>query len=134
MDHNDLFLFYLCGKGISKVEVVGWIRRVQISLKRVTYYVDDGSAPCLRCVKFLSTSDPISHTNFKPGDIVSVKGVLVLSETNDEEFGFAVHISCIEAVTDPNIEAYHWLSCMDLYHTEYSVQQCDKYAQTAKKV
>lgn len=120
MDHSELFLFYLCGKGISKVEIVGWIKSVQIRQKNITYYVDDGSATCMRCVKFLRTLDPISHSNFKPGEVVSVKGILALSETNDEDFGFAIHISCIEAVTEPNIEAYHWLSSIELYNSEYS--------------
>lgn len=121
VDHGDLFLFHLCGKGVSKVEIVGWIRSVDIKLKKITYYVDDGSDTCMRCTKFLSTVDQISHTKFKPGEVVSVKGVLAMSETNYEEFGFAIHISSIEAVTDPNIEAYHWLSCIDLYQSEYSV-------------
>ena len=117
---NDLFLFYLCGRGVSKVEIVGWIKSVQIRPKKVIYYVDDGTAPCMRCTKFLSSIDPISHTAFYPGDNVSAKGVLALSETNEEEYGFTVHISCMETVDDPNMEAFHWLSCIDLYNSEYS--------------
>eukprot|EP01032_Pedospumella_encystans_P029809 gene29809-33650_t len=68
---NELFLFYLCGRGISKVEIVGWIMSVQIRPKKVIYYIDDGTAPCMRCTKFLSSVDPLSHTSYKPGDIVS---------------------------------------------------------------
>eukprot|EP01032_Pedospumella_encystans_P032552 gene32552-36754_t len=93
---NELFLLYLCGRGISKVEIVGWIMSVQIRPKKVIYYIDDGTAPCMRCTKFLSSVDPLSHTSYKPGDIVSCKGVLALSETNEEEYGFSIHISCME--------------------------------------
>lgn len=120
IDHGDLYLLYLNGRGISKVEIVGCIRSVQVRQKRITYYVDDGSAPCMRCVKHLGGAEPPLNATFLPGMIVSVKGVLALSETNDEPYGFCVHLSFMEIVDDPNIEALHWLSSMDLYYSEYS--------------
>ena len=120
IDQNDVFLFYLNGRGISKVEMVGWIKSVQIRSKKIVYYIDDGTDLCMRCTKFLSSVDPNALTGFSPGDVVSAKGVLALSETNEEAYGFTLHLSCIEIVNDPNIEAYHWLASMHLYRTEYS--------------
>jgi hypothetical protein len=119
VDSGDLFLFYLCGRGISKVEIVGCVRSVQIRQKRIVYYIDDGTADCMRCTKFLNSADAVSHAIFHPGDTVSVKGILALSETNEEPYGFSLHLSCMEIVNDPNVEAFHWLSSMDLYQSEY---------------
>jgi hypothetical protein len=120
VDSGDLFLFYLCGRGISKVEIVGWVRSVRVRQKKIVYYVDDGSSSCMRCTKFLGAMDTVSHASFKPGDVVSVKGVLALSETNEEAYGYSLQISCMEVVDDPNVEAFHWLTCINLYQTEYS--------------
>ena len=102
------------------MEIVGIIRSVQVRLKKIVYYIDDGTGPCMRCTKFLTSVDPLSHTWYSPGDVVSAKGILALSETNEEEYGFNIQLSCMEVVNDPNIEAFHWLSSMDLYQTEYS--------------
>ena len=119
VESADIFLFYLCGRGISKVEIVGIVRSVQTRQKKVVYHIDDGTGS-MRCVKFFNTSDATSYSAFLPGDMVAVKGILVMSETNEEDYGFCIHLSCMEIVDDPNMETFHWLSCIDLFQSEYS--------------
>jgi hypothetical protein len=129
VERNGFFFFYLRGRGISKVEIVGVVTQVMVTAKRVMYYVDDGTAPSMRCTRYLSPAanalegglqqNTVSARSFRPGDLVSAKGVLVLSETNDEAYGFNVHLSCLEPAADPNLEAYHWIACAHLYAAEY---------------
>jgi len=120
VDRNGSYLFYMCGRGISKVEIMGWITIVQHSSKRVTYYVDDGTSSNMRCTKFYNTIDPQNLPSIAPGDLVCVKGTLALSETNDEPYGYNIQLNCIERVTDPNMEVHHWLSCIHMFQNEYS--------------
>jgi hypothetical protein len=126
VERNNLFFFYLRGRGISKVEIVGIVTRVTVTAKRVMYYVDDGTAPSMRCTRYLSAAanegghqNQVSARSFRTGDLVSAKGVLVLSETNDEAYGFNLHLSLLEAAADPNLEAFHWLACAHLFAAEY---------------
>lgn len=119
VESNDLFLFYLCGRGISKVEIVGWVTSVQIKQKKIIYYVDDGSGK-IRCSRFFTSVDAPLHSSVAVGDLVCAKGILALSETNDDIYGFSIHLSSIESLTDPNLETYHWLVSIQLYKSEYS--------------
>jgi aspartyl/asparaginyl-tRNA synthetase len=119
VDYSDYFLFYLHGRGISKVEIVGWIKAVEIRAKKVVYIIDDGTSPSIRCTKYLNSNDTHTHIPYSTDDLVSAKGILALSETNDEPYGFNIHLTSIEVVEDPNAEAFHWLSAIQLYRDEY---------------
>ena len=46
------------------------------------------------------------------GELVTAKGTLAMSETNDESFGLCLHLSIIEPLQDPNLEMFHWLMTM----------------------
>lgn len=146
VNEKDIFLFYLCNRGISKVEIIGWVTSIQITSKKIIYYIDDGTG-IIRCTKFINnntipipivtnysntTSNTATTTNYnsvsadynniqlQPGDIVSIKGILALSETNDDIYGFNIQISNIELLSDVNLEIYHWLQCIELYRKDYS--------------
>jgi len=128
INDNDVFLFYLCNRPISKVEIMGRIISTQFRLKKITYYVDDGTG-VMRCTKFLNNNSTTSNqffstisgsSSFQVGDLVSVRGTIVLSETNGDPYGYNIHISWIELIMDDNVETYHWMCCVDLYENEYS--------------
>lgn len=130
VNHTDVFLFYLCNRPISKVEIMGRVISIQIRLKKITYYIDDGTG-IMRCTKFLNinatdTTNQVINTinganSFEVGDLVSVRGTIVLSETNGDLYGYNIHISWIELIMDDNVETYHWMCCVDLYKNEYSL-------------
>lgn len=125
---NGVFLFKLFGRGIQKVEIVGIITSVNVRSNKVVYHVHDGTHHDMRCVKFLNMNAINSdgsgmHFALSLGDLVSCRGTLVRSETNEEAYDFAIHISIIDVLTDPNDEVDHWLNCMCLNKTHYSIQK-----------
>ena len=130
VNHTDVFLYYLCNRPVSKVEIMGRVISIQIRLKNITYYIDDGTG-MMRCTKFLNIKatdttnqvvNAISGSNsFEVGDLVSVRGTIVLSESNSDHYGYNIHISWIEMIMDDNVETYHWMCCVDLFKKEYSL-------------
>jgi hypothetical protein len=110
---NHFELYYL-DHPISKVEIVGVITSFERKAKRVVFSVDDGSG-CLKCIKFCSPEEvnalPLAT---EVGSLVSTKGVIVLCENNNDDYGFQIKAQYIEVLSDPNAEFLHWSMCIVL--------------------
>jgi hypothetical protein len=105
-------VFYFDSKPISKAEVVGIVTKIVTRTKSLTFFVDDGT-DCVRCVKFINPDQNVMSGSIQIGHTVSVKGLLTLSETNDDSYGFGLRISMIESVDDLHAEIFHWLQVIN---------------------
>lgn len=105
------FIFHFRGKPISKVEIIGIATKIVTRAKNLTFYVDDGTG-VIRCVQYISPDDNVVSSSICVGDTVAVKGLVALSETNEDEYGYNLRVSMIEAVEDPHCEVFHWLQVM----------------------
>lgn len=106
------FLFTLEDSPIAKVELVGVVVRADLKVRRRTYYVDDGTA-VLRCLQFLNTEESLD-TAFHIGQLLTVRGTLAQSESNEDTYALHLVVSLIDCIPDPNSEVLHWLSTMQL--------------------
>ena len=105
-------MFYLHSKPISKAEVVGIVTKIVSRAKSLTFFVDDVTG-CVRCVQNTNPDKNMVSNSIQIGDTVSVKGLLSLSETNDDSYGFGLRISMIESVSDVHAEVFHWLQVVN---------------------
>lgn len=112
--HGCTFQFHYKRMPILKVSVMGVVVRISLKRNSVTYYVDDGTG-VIRCVKYLNNPNAdtfvVDHY-VQMGNLVSAKGNLALSETNEDMYGFVIMLSVVDIVEDPNEEALHWLSAI----------------------
>jgi RPA family protein len=106
-------LLYFMRKPISKVHVVGLVVSIDIKAKRIYYQIDDGTE-IIRCVKYLNSDYRSFDTEIQLGDLVMVKGLIEMSETNSADYGFAIKIALIETILDPNMETYHSLKTLQV--------------------
>ncbi len=111
-ENTGFYIFYYHSKPIAKVEVVGMVTKIVTRAKSLTFYIDDGTE-CLRCVQYINPDEAVMSNSIQIGDTVSVKGLLAVSETNDEPFGFSLRISMIETVPDLHAEIFHWLQVVN---------------------
>ena len=84
--------------------------------------IDDGTG-LVYCFKYVSavmleTTDPLKLADI--GSVVIVQGTLQSLETNEIEYGLTLKVHTLFTSPDPNVELYHWTSCMLLDKEEYS--------------
>ncbi len=103
------FVFYFMNKPIAKVEVVGVVTKIVRRAKSMIFYIDDGTE-LLRCTQYINQDETVMSSSIVVGDVVSVKGLVAMAETNDDDYGFCLRVSLIEAVHDPHCEVHHWLT------------------------
>jgi aspartyl/asparaginyl-tRNA synthetase len=131
IDPNDsLLCHFYCGRPIQKIQISGVIVSLEITSKRCTVIIDDGTA-CIRCIKYLSNNQlqQSSSQNLsfnvnvldtaRVGDYVIVKGLLEKLETNSSNYEFMVKISIVEKQENPNTEIFEMLSTLSLIISEY---------------
>ena len=120
-DNKGAFRFYYYNRPILKVEVVGILisKRIQTTTKgtKVYLWVDDGSG-VIMCMQPIDVNKPYYQTVFI-GCLLSVKGTLILLETNDNPYGWVIRIQAIDIFDDPNAEALYWASSLLLHETDY---------------
>jgi aspartyl/asparaginyl-tRNA synthetase len=128
--NDNLLCHFYYGRPIQKVQISGVIVSLEITSKRCTVIVDDGTA-CIRCIKYLSgfqsqlssLTDLAFNVNVLDtaavGDYVIVKGLLEKLETNSSNYEFMVKISIVEKQENPNTEIYETLSTLSLTVLEY---------------
>lgn len=114
--------YYYHDRPVSRVEVVGVVVNILRRKNSIILTIDDGTG-LLACFKYISahmveTSDPLKFADI--GSVVTVQGTLQSVETNEIEYGLTIKVTSIFTSPDPNIEAYHWTSCMLLDREEYS--------------
>lgn len=119
---NGYFEYYLHDRPVSRVEVVGVVVEIKRSANRIVFTVDDGTG-LIRCLKFLAqkmadVSDPMRHADV--GSVVIVQGIMEQRDSNEFEYQITLKVNSVNPSIDPNIEAYHWTSCMYLDECEYS--------------
>jgi hypothetical protein len=110
-------LFYLRRKPILKAHVVGIVVSIDIRPKKITYHVDDGTG-VIRCVRYLNEYQIDFSLSLRIGDLVMVKGMLEMYETNTEPYGFALKVSIIGKISDPNLETFHIASTLNMFQVE----------------
>lgn len=120
---NGYFEYILHDRPVSRVEIVGVVVEIKRSANRIVFTVDDGTG-LIRCLKFLAskmsmdTSDPMRHADV--GSVVVVQGVMEQRDSNEFEYQITLKVNSVNPTIDPNMEAYHWTSCMYLDECEYS--------------
>ena len=67
---------------------------------------------------YIDVNKPYYQTIFI-GCLLSVKGNLILLETNDNPYGWVIRIQSIDIFDDPNAEALYWASSLLLHETDY---------------
>lgn len=124
---GNAFLFYFMNRPISKVEYVGCVTKIDSRSKRIVYDIDDGT-DVIRCIKYLSNivydtqscnSYQENHLLLELGDLVVVKGLIAMCESNSEPYEVVITVSQIAKVEDPNFESLHIMSCIILFESAY---------------
>ncbi len=117
-----IFEYRYFSRGIMKVEVVGIVSSISRKAKKLIISIDDGTG-VIKCIKFLDDINESAYPSLKLGDFATVKGVLSQSEVGlSDEYGFVIHIRCLDVSDDPNMEAYHWVNTIVLHKDEYMQQ------------
>jgi len=123
-------LVYYYDRPVLKVEVVGILvsRRIVSSGKspKVYLWVDDGTG-VIMCMQPIDINKPY-YQSITIGCLVSVKGSLILLETNDNPYGWVIRIQSVDVFDDPNKEALYWASSLLLHQSDYTQPyQCTKH-------
>ena len=126
---KGVYRVYYYDRPVLKVEVVGILvnRRIQSTTKgtKIYLWVDDGTG-VIMCMQPIDTSKPY-YQSITIGCLLSVKGNLILLETNDNPYGWVIRIQSIDVFDDPNKEALYWASSLLLHQTDYIQPfQCTK--------
>lgn len=113
-EREGFYEFRICGRPISKVELVGIVVRKAVKSRKVILQIDDGTG-LIECLKFYDSDYAVPLQHIQIGELVSVKGFL--TKSYDE---LVIHINAINVLHDPNLEVQHRITSMYLYKTEYS--------------
>ena len=117
-----IFEYRYFSRGIMKVEVVGIVSSISRKSKKLIIGIDDGTG-VIKCIKFLDDINESAYPSLKLGDFATVKGVLSQSEVGlSDDYGFVIHIRCLDVTNDPNMETYHWINTIVLHKDEYMQQ------------
>lgn len=113
---SQLFIFFYENEGpISKVEIVGVLRRYERRSKKAIFHLDDGTGVIV-VVKFLSNDEEIDQSifsqNIEIGTLLSVKGYLMKNESNTTPYDYSIKASIVDVLSDPNLELLHWAMVM----------------------
>lgn len=116
----QLFEFMHHHRGCTKVEVCGIVTCIARKSSKAIINVDDGTG-VIKCVKFVnSRRDEVPFETLSLGDLIDIKGTLTTYETNLEDYGYVIHITCLDIIKDPNVELLFWSTSMLLNIKEYS--------------
>ncbi len=117
-----IFEYRYFSRGIMKVEVVGIVTSISRKSKKLIISIDDGTGS-IKCIKFLDDIQESAYPALKLGDLAIVKGVLSQSEVGlSDDYGFVIHIRCLDVTNDPNMELFHWTNTIVLHRDEYMQQ------------
>jgi hypothetical protein len=111
---NAAFGFEIYGRPIRKAEVVGIVRGISQKAKRTLVTVDDGTE-VVDCLRFFDSDEIPPFQGLEIGNLVSVKGSIIMIETNTKPYGISLQIKKLEILEDPNEEILHWLAVIDLH-------------------
>lgn len=119
-DASQIFIFYFENQPLSKVNVVGMVRRYERRPKKAIFHIDDGTGVIV-VIKFLSEGEmdqSIFSRNIEIGTLLSVKGHLMKIESNTTPYDYAIKASIVDTLSDPNLELLHWASTMQQQEAE----------------
>ncbi len=121
---NGYIEYYWHDRPVSRVEIVGVVVDIKRTANRIVFTVDDGTG-LIRCMKFLSQNrsmdfaDPLRNADV--GTVVIVQGIMEQKDSNEFEYQITLKVNSMNPSIDPNMELYHWTTCMYLDDCEYSV-------------
>lgn len=110
---GGVFRFSLHNRPIWKVHIMGIIIAASFRPKKVILSVDDGTE-VVRCTKLVDDIGNFDTSDLTVGALVSVKGSIEMSSTNQDPYGPAIRATSMEAISDPNMESFHWLRTLSL--------------------
>jgi hypothetical protein len=121
-DWEGLFHYYLFGRPVVKVEIIG----VLLSINRAkdtrhVYHIDDGTG-IIRCFRYFNASDEfgVSTPQWTEGTLVSVLGLLERTAVNGQDSRFSLKVNVMEACTDINMETLFKLQAIYLMENVYN--------------
>ena len=111
---SQLFIFFYENQPISKIEIVGILRRYERRSKKAIFHIDDGTGVIV-VVKFINDDEidqSVFRENIEIGTLLSVKGQLMKMESNTTPYDYAIKANLVDVLSDPNMELLHWTMTM----------------------